>query len=149
MSDQLMQMTTQIVANYVSGNKVGSSELTSLIKSVFQTRSTVDAPQTEAPPAVEKPSAGQIRKSIKPDGLVSFEDGKTYKTLKRHLSTFGLTIDSYKAKWGLPRDYPSTAPDYSARRSAMAKANGLGQMRARAAEPAPAKRGRGKAKSKL
>jgi predicted transcriptional regulator len=142
-------MTTQIVANYVSGNKVGSSELTSLIKSVFQTLSTVDAPQTEAPPAVEKPSAGQIRKSIKPDGLVSFEDGKTYKTLKRHLSTFGLTIDSYKAKWGLPRDYPSTAPDYSARRSAMAKANGLGQMRARAAEPAPAKRGRGKAKSKL
>jgi predicted transcriptional regulator len=73
----------------------------------------------------------QIRRSITPDALVSFEDGKSYKTLKRHLSTRGLSVEQYKAKWGLPADYPVVSPNYSAARSAMAKTLGLGQKSGR------------------
>ena len=76
----------------------------------------------------------KIRKSIKPDALISFEDGKAYKTLKRHLSRRGLTVEAYKAKWGLPSDYPMTAASYSATRSAMAKSLGLGSLRQPAAK---------------
>jgi predicted transcriptional regulator len=76
---------------------------------------------------VVKATPAQIRKSITRDALISFEDGKPYKTLKRHLTTFGLTIEQYRAKWGLPADYPTVAPSYSEARSAMAKALGLGQ----------------------
>jgi predicted transcriptional regulator len=153
MSDAIIQMTTEIVANYVAGNKVGAAELPSIIQSVFKTLSTVEAPHSEPAPDFEKPTAGQIRKSIKPDGLVSFEDGKTYQTLKRHLSGRGMTIADYKAKWGLPHDYPTTSPNYSAKRSEMAKSLGLGQggRAAKTAEVAPAKSAptkKGKAKAK-
>jgi len=91
-----------------------------------------------APPkdSVEKPTAAQIKKSITPDGLVSFEDGKSYKTLRRHLTIRGLTPEAYRAKYGLPVDYPMTAPSYSAQRSALAKSLGLGQFRRGAAADA-------------
>jgi predicted transcriptional regulator len=78
----------------------------------------------------------QIRKSIRPDVLVSFEDGKPYRTLKRHLTRFGLTPDSYRAKWGLPPDYPMTAPSYSETRRALAVERGLGRKPAEAAAAA-------------
>jgi predicted transcriptional regulator len=82
--------------------------------------------------------------------LISFEDGKAYKTLRRHLSVKGLTPDQYREKWGLPRDYPMVSPSYSAQRSEMARSIGLGQKgrgaRASAAA-APAKRGRGRPKA--
>ena len=76
---------------------------------------------------VEKPSAAQIRKSLLHDGIVSFVDGKTYKTLKRHLTSHGLDSQSYRERYGLPADYPMVAPSYAEQRSALAKAIGLGQ----------------------
>ena len=106
---------------------------------------------------VEKLSAAEVRKSIKPDGLVSFIDGKSYKTLKRHVTGHGLTSADYRAKFGLPHDYPMVAASYAAQRSELARKLGLGQARRNKAEakvadvaetvsePAPAKkRGRPK-----
>lgn len=78
-------------------------------------------------PTTEKATPKQIKDSVKPDGLVSFEDGKTYKSLKRHLTRRGLTPDEYRAKWGLPADYAMVSAEYSERRSELAKANGLGR----------------------
>ena len=89
-----------------------------------------------------------MRKSITPDGLISFEDGKSYKTLKRHLSGHDLTPEQYREKWGLPRDYPMVAPNYSAARSQMAKSLGLGQMGKGRAAKAPVKGRRGAAVAK-
>ena len=83
-------------------------------------------PALEAPPTPKMHSAA-VKKSITPDALISFEDGKPYKTLKRHLTNRGLDMDGYRAKYGLPNDYPSVAPNYSAARSEMAKKLGLGQ----------------------
>ncbi len=80
-------------------------------------------------PVENRPTPHQIRKSIQPDHLVSFEDGKSYKTLKRHLTRLGLTSDEYRQKWGLPHDYPMVAASYSERRSELARSAGLGQHR--------------------
>jgi predicted transcriptional regulator len=84
-------------------------------------------------PAVEKLTPSQIRKSITPDALISFEDGKPYKTLRRHLTIRGLTPEAYREKWGLPRDYPMTSASYSEQRSKLALALGLGNQRKKAA----------------
>ena len=85
-----------------------------------------------APKEEPKQPAVSIRKSITPDYLICLEDGKKFKSLKRHLGTLGLTPDQYRAKWNLPADYPVVAPNYAATRSALAKAIGLGQMGAKA-----------------
>ena len=145
-----ISLTADVVAAYVSGNKLTAAEVPDLIKSVHAALSGAGAPE---PPPVEdnKATAAQIRKSLTDDALISFEDGKPYKSLRRHLSTRGLTPDEYKAKYGLPRDYPMVAPSYSAQRSELAKKLGLGNKRA--AEPTPepkpsAKRGRAKSKAK-
>jgi predicted transcriptional regulator len=120
-----------IVAAYVSNNSVPSSELPNLIRSVHDavrgltSGSTVN--EIAASDDVEKPNAAQIRKLVHPDGIVSFIDGKTYKTLKRHLTSHGLDPRSYRDRYGLPADYPMVAPSYAERRSALAKAIGLGQ----------------------
>jgi len=134
MSDRTIEMTTDIVSNYVTGNKISADDLPALIRSVFATLSKVEEP-VETAPTLEKATTAQIRKSIRPDGLVSFEDGKTYQTLKRHLSKRGMSVADYKEKWGLPADYPTTAPSYSARRSEMAKSLGLGSMTRRTKTP--------------
>ncbi len=126
MSDPIIEMTTEIVASYVAGNSVEASELPALIRSVFNALNSADVPTAEAEPESPKPTAAQIKKSITPDALVSFIDGKRYKTLKRHLTTHGLTVADYKARYGLPADYPTTAPSYSEHRSAMARTMGLG-----------------------
>ena len=101
-----------------------------------------------APPVEKKEPAVSIRKSITPDYLVCLDDGKKFKSLRRHLATLGMTPDEYRAKWGLATDYPMVAPSYAARRSELAKRSGLGQLRRNAA-PAkkavatpPRKRGR-------
>lgn len=118
-------LTAEIVAAYVSQNKLAPSELEALIRSVHGALARLGETPTEADP-VERTSPAAIRRSIRPDGLVSFIDGKTYKMLKRHLTTHGLTPDEYRARYGLPADYPLTAPDYSQHRSEVAKAAGLG-----------------------
>lgn len=127
--DALIKLTTGVVAAYVGNNRLAVADLPALVSSVFAALEGAGAPVAAAGPAEApvKLTAAQIRKSITHDALISFIDGKSYKTLKRHLSTHGLTVADYRAKFGLPADYPTTAPAYSEARSAMAKALGLGQ----------------------
>ena len=127
-----IELAGDIVAAYVSNNPVPAAELPALIARVHGaiaglvtgtlTTETGAAVQAD----VEKPSAAQIRKSVRPDGIVSFIDGKTYKTLKRHLTSHGLDPRGYRDRYGLPADYPMVAPSYAEQRSALAKAIGLG-----------------------
>ncbi len=138
-----IEMTVDIVSAFVGNNPVPVADLPALIKATFAALSTVGSEPVVEIASVTKPTAAQIRKSITHDALISFEDGKPYKTLKRHLTTHGMTIADYKAKWGLPGDYPTTAPGYSEARSAMAKALGLGQG-GRKAKAAPASKVRAK-----
>lgn len=146
-SAEAVTLAAEIVAAYVGNNSVSVSEVPGLIKTVYAALLGVDAPVSAPVEAIAKPSPAQIRKSITPDALISFVDGRPYKTLKRHLNTHGLTIEDYKTKFGLPRDYPTTAPSYSESRSAMAKALGLGQGGRKpksAAKPAKPAKARGK-----
>ncbi len=123
----LIELTAEIVANYVANNSTPVSELPALIRATHDALAGIGSPPAPTVEVVTKATPAQIRKSITPEALISFEDGKPYKTLKRHLTTHGMTVAEYKAKWGLPNDYPTTAPAYSEARSQMAKALGLGQ----------------------
>jgi len=127
----LIQLSSDIVASYLSHNQVRAAELPDLIRAVYKSMSALQSQptQAEAAPAPTRKTPAEIRRSITPDALISFIDGKGYKTLKRHLATHGLTIEAYRERFGLSGDYPTTAPAYSARRSAMAKANGLGNKK--------------------
>lgn len=98
--------------------------------------SLMATPSGEASSEIEKPTPTQIKKSISPDALISFVDGKPYRTLKRHLTVHGLSVDEYRTHYGLPSNYPSVSANYSATRSALAKQLGLGNQRKKA-KPAP------------
>jgi len=136
-SPDLLTMTADIVAAYVSKNSIRASELPTLMVQVHGAFASLSAaPAAESGSEIKKPTPAQIKKSIMPDALISFVDGKPYRTLKRHLSVHGLTIEGYRARYGLPNDYPSVAANYSASRSALAKQLGLGNPRKKA-EPAP------------
>ena len=136
-SIDFIELAADLVAAYVSNNNMPVAELPTLISGVHAALSGLgNAGATEAP-GPDKPTSAQIRKSITPDALISFLDGKPYKTLKRHLSGNGLTLEAYRERYGLPVDYPSTAASYSARRSELARSLGLGQQR-RKAEPVAA-----------
>lgn len=146
---ELIEMAGEIVAAYVSHNHVAMSDLPALIESVHASLCGFGKDDMAAKPedAPGKPTAAQIRKSVRPDGIVSFIDGKAYKTLKRHLTSHGLTPDSYRERYGLPGDYPMVASSYSERRSSLAKSLGLGRggEREAARDEAPAaSRGRRK-----
>jgi predicted transcriptional regulator len=122
-----VQLTADIVSAYVTNNTIESAQLAKLIEEVHL--ALVRAPQAAAEPE-QKPlvPAVPIKKSITPDYIVSLEDGRKFKSLKRHLAgTYGLTPDEYRAKWGLPRDYPMVAPNYAKARSDLAKRMGLGR----------------------
>ncbi len=136
-------LTAEIVAAYAAGNKVKADELPALIQSVHG--ALAGAGKVAVEPETAKATASQIKKSLTADALISFVDGKPYKSLKRHLSTQGMTPDDYRSRYGLPRDYPMVAPSYSAQRSELAKKLGLGNKRASSPPPAAAaKRGRRK-----
>lgn len=123
---ELLTLTSDIVAAHVSNNSVASSDLPSLIESVFGTLSGLGAEAAE--PEVELKPAVPIKKSITDDYIVCLEDGKKLKMLKRHLKTaYDLTPDEYRAKWGLPHDYPMVAPNYALKRQQLAKKIGLGR----------------------
>jgi predicted transcriptional regulator len=122
-----LALCTDIVSAYVSNNKISSTDFPSLIQSVYQSLGLVGKPVVEAQEPVVKATASQIRKSIGESGLISFEDGKTYQSLKRTLAKLGMAPDDYRAKWGLPKDYPMVAPAYAAKRSELAKSIGLGR----------------------
>ncbi|WP_449411430.1 MucR family transcriptional regulator [Methylobacterium komagatae] len=125
-------LTTEIVSAYVAKNPVPVSGVPDLIRSVHASLVGLAAP-VSAEPAPELPTGAAIKKSVRPDALISFLDGRPYKTLKRHLTVNGMTPESYRARFGLPADYPMTAPSYSARRSELAKQLGLGVQHRQAA----------------
>lgn len=157
--DNLRDLVAEVAAAYFSNSHVTPAEIPTVVQQIASSLAAVGAsapaPEDSAlqPASPKKLTPAQIRKSITPDALISFEDGKPYKTLRRHLTTHGLTIEQYKEKWGLPKDYPTVSPNYSAARSAMAKSLGLGQMRKTVSDPAPAAppatRGRRKAAAKV
>lgn len=125
--NDLIDLSTEIVSAYVSHNALSVTDLPKLITDVHTAlqglRSNV-APE----PAEELKPAVPVRKSVAPDFIVCLEDGKKFKSLKRHLRThYDLSPEEYREKWGLPADYPMVAPNYSATRSRLAKDNGLGR----------------------
>lgn len=123
---ELIDMTAEIVSAYIGNNTIAPDEIAGLINKVFVALAGVNG--SEAPPLERPEPAVPIRKSITPDHLVCLEDGKKFKSLKRHLRThYNLTPEQYREKWGLPRDYPMVAPNYAQARSRLAKKMGLGQ----------------------
>ncbi len=149
MTDQpgaaLLDMTVGIVAHYVARNRIEAEALPGLIAATHAALANAGAPAAEPQAVVARPTAAQVRRSVSDAGLVSFIDGKTYQSLKRHLTGHGFTPETYRETFGLRSDYPMVSPAYAARRSALAKASGLGQggrkPKAAAKKPA-AKRGR-------
>lgn len=148
LNETLVTLTADIVAAHVSNNSIAVADLPMLIANVHGALSSLgNTPEPEAP---KQEPAVSIRASVKPDYLVCLEDGKKLKMLRRHLNTaYGMTPDDYRAKWGLPKDYPMVAPNYAAMRGELAKKIGLGKQGGRrkaaaAAAPAatPARRGR-------
>jgi len=126
----LIELATQIVAAYVGKNPVEQAELPKLIREVHRALEEASAGPQRTEPAVEPKPAVNIKKSVTPDYLVCLEDGKKFKSLKRHLRThFNLTPEQYREKWGLPADYPMVAPNYATSRSKLAKNMGLGHKR--------------------
>jgi len=124
---EMLVMTTDVVSAYVANNKVSTSELVGVIKTVFDALSIADAEGSSEPPVAAVPAVS-IKKSVTPDAIVCLDCGKPMKMLRRHLaSDHGLSIDDYRNKWQLSQDYPTVAPNYSATRSAHAKKIGLGQ----------------------
>ena len=130
MSDtNLKALAAQIVAAYAGNNHLSSTDVADVIHSVYDALARIDGAPVAA--AIEAPvPAVSIKKSVTPDAIICLECGGRFKMLKRHLSAdHDLTIDEYRAKWGLPRDYPVVAPNYAAKRSQLAKDIGLGQKR--------------------
>ena len=125
-----VELAAEIVAAFVSHNPVPKSELPSLIQAVHSAVERLEKGLVTAPLQVEvKAPAVPIRKSITRDFLICLEDGKRFRSLRRHLAGLGMTPEQYREKWNLPSDYPMVAPSYAAVRSAMAKKMGLGQLR--------------------
>ncbi|HCW50417.1 MAG TPA: MucR family transcriptional regulator [Brevundimonas sp.] len=124
---ELLEMTADIVSAYVSNNAVSADTLPTLVKQIHAALSGVLEAPVEAEPQPQEPAV-PVRKSITPDFLICLEDGRKFKSLKRHLRTkYELSPEEYRAKWGLPNDYPMVAPNYAKARSELAKQMGLGQ----------------------
>ena len=132
-SSNYIELTAGIVSAYVSNNPVAAGEISALISQVHSALLRVSNGQSEASGEPTKPAIA-VRKSITPDYLICLEDGKKFKSLKRHLRTqYNMTPELYREKWGLPADYPMVAPNYAEARSQLAKQMGLGQQRKRRA----------------
>ena len=127
--NEIASLTADIVSAYVSANTIVAADLPGLIETV--SAALHEAEQKSGQPlAVELTPAVPIKKSVTPDHIICLEDGKRFKSLKRHLNThFNLTPEQYREKWGLPYDYPMVAPNYAASRSALAKKMGLGRKK--------------------
>jgi predicted transcriptional regulator len=126
-AQELLRMTAEVASAYVSNNSLPASHLSEMIRAIHESLSTLGggtSAKAEQPPAPAVP----IKKSVNPDYIICLEDGKKLKMLKRHLrTTYNMTPDAYRARWGLPPDYPMVAPNYAAQRSAFAKQIGLGR----------------------
>ena len=124
---EVIEMTADIVSAYVGNNSVTAADLPGLIQSVHRALAGI-ASGSEAAEAAQKEPAVPIRRSITPDFLICLEDGRKFKSLKRHLRTkYNMSPEEYRAKWGLAKDYPMVAPNYAKARSDLAKQMGLGQ----------------------
>ncbi len=127
--NELVELTAEIVSAYVSNNTVVASDIPILINDIHQalsraTMNTAPAEREELRPAIP------VKRSVTPDYIICLEDGKKFKSLKRHLRThYNLSPEEYREKWGLPHDYPMVAPNYAAARSELAKKMGLGTRR--------------------
>ena len=125
--EELLRMTAEVVAAYVSNNSLPTGQLAEVISAVYLSLKALEGRGGEAKSETLKPAV-PVRKSITPDYLICLEDGKKLKMLKRHLrSTYNMTPDEYRQKWSLPADYPMVAPNYAQQRSAFAKKIGLGR----------------------
>ena len=128
---ELLDQAVDVVAAYVSNNSVPVTELPSLIASIHSTLAKLSGRDVAAVVESRREPAVPVKKSVTADYIICLEDGKKFKSLKRHLnSAYGLTPVAYREKWGLPPDYPMVAPGYSATRSQLAKNSGLGSKRA-------------------
>lgn len=131
LSTQLIQLTSQIVAAYVSNNEIRSSELPQLIGDTHSALALASGLLTESEKESPKPKV-PIKKSVTDDFIVCLEDGKKFKSLKRHIRThYNLSPDEYRARWNLPHDYPMVAPNYARERSKLARRMGLGKRKQR------------------
>lgn len=130
-SSNFIELTAGIVSAFVSNNPVAANDIPALINQVHSALLRVSSGGKDVPSEPLKPAV-TVKKSITPDYIVCLEDGKKFKSLKRHLRTqYNVTPEQYREKWGLPADYPMVAPNYAAARSKLAKDMGLGQQRRR------------------
>jgi predicted transcriptional regulator len=130
-SSHFIELTADIVSAYVSNNSVAAGDIPALINQVHSALMQVSGGRNDVPGEPLKPAI-PVKRSINPDYIVCLEDGKKFKSLKRHLRTqYNMTPEQYRDKWGLAPDYPMVAPNYAAARSQLAKQMGLGQQRRR------------------
>ena len=135
-SPNKISLSADIVAAYVTHNSVPPGGLPALIESVHSALTRLGAVETVPEPEALVPAV-PIRKSITPGFLICLDDGKKFKSLRRHLGSLGMTPEEYRIKWNLPKDYPMVAPEYAATRSALAKSIGFGQRRKDTAKRKP------------
>ena len=129
--NELLRMTTDVVSAYLSQNRLGAVDVPQIIGTVYASFAGLDGRGIQIVGEAPRPAVS-IKRSVMPDHLVCLEDGKKLKMLKRHLrTTYGLSPEEYRAKWGLSADYPMVAPNYAAQRSSFAKKIGLGRIRHR------------------
>ncbi len=128
-TQQISTTLTDVIASYVERNHVQGFELPALIATVHASLAGLGNAHEVAPEPVKAVPPVSIRKSVTDAHLISLEDGKPYQALKRHLTKFGMTPAEYRAKWGLPTDYPMVSPAYARKRSELAKSMGLGAQR--------------------
>jgi predicted transcriptional regulator len=127
--NDLVEMAAEIVSAYVSANQVQPQDLPGLIRTVYSALNEVSGAAPASQDLTQEPAVA-IKKSVTPDFIICLEDGKKFKSLKRHLRTrYAMTPDEYRSKWGLPHDYPMVAPNYAKERSNLAKRMGLGHAR--------------------
>ena len=128
-SNDILRMSVEIVSAYVSNNSISATQVPDVINTVYGALTSING-QTVAESGETQKPAISVRRSVNPDHIVCLEDGKKLKMLKRHLrAAYGMSPDEYRAKWGLPSDYPMVAPNYALQRSAFAKQIGLGRKK--------------------
>jgi predicted transcriptional regulator len=124
---EIIEMTAEIVAAYVENNTISTTDLPDLIQSVHRALNSISSGAETVETAPKEPAV-PVRRSITPEYLICLEDGRKFKSLKRHLRTkYNMSPEDYRGKWGLPKDYPMVAPNYAKARSDLAKQMGLGQ----------------------
>ena len=137
---RLQELAAEVAAAYFSNSNVSPADIPFVMQQIASSLAAMKSPpgaQNIEPAGADESASpkrmhgSQVKKSITPDALISFEDGRPYKILRRHLATRGLTPATYREKWGLPADYPMVSPNYSSKRAALARGMGLGQPRRR------------------